>query len=196
MVSVMRHVTIFHPEWGCLAPTPSFMRTARTVLVATAVGAVAGGGVVLSVGAHSAADQTSVAERTLVGSFPAVSTSIRASQSSPEKINQRVSKVVSLPDDQVSDPPTNELNARSPARPSVATASAEVRMAAVAPPPTNQMRPKRVVQKARHEKLESSSPPPQHPLPPRRDPDVFQRFWAGLTAAIDHVWPLPTPPAS
>ena len=44
----MRHVMNFHPEWGCLAPAPSLMRTMRTVLVATAVGAVAGGGVVLS----------------------------------------------------------------------------------------------------------------------------------------------------
>ena len=36
----------FHPEWGCLAPAPSFLRTMRTVLVATAVGLIAGGGVV------------------------------------------------------------------------------------------------------------------------------------------------------
>ena len=46
----MRHAMNFHPEWGCLAPAPSFLRTIRTVLVATAVGATAGGGVVLSLG--------------------------------------------------------------------------------------------------------------------------------------------------
>ena len=35
----MRYAMNFHPEWGCLAPAPSFLRTMRTVLVATAVGA-------------------------------------------------------------------------------------------------------------------------------------------------------------
>jgi len=38
----------FNPEWGYLAPAPSFMRTARIVAVATAIGATAGGAVVLS----------------------------------------------------------------------------------------------------------------------------------------------------
>jgi hypothetical protein len=36
----------FHPEWGYLAPAPSFIRTARVVLAATNVGAIAGAGVV------------------------------------------------------------------------------------------------------------------------------------------------------
>ena len=38
----------FNPEWGYLAPAPSFMRTARAVLVATAIGATAGAAVVIS----------------------------------------------------------------------------------------------------------------------------------------------------
>ena len=37
-----------NPEWGYLAPAPSFMRTARIVVVATAIGATAGAGVVLT----------------------------------------------------------------------------------------------------------------------------------------------------
>jgi hypothetical protein len=102
----MRHIMNFHPEWGCLAPAPSFTRTMRTVLVATAVGAVAGGGVVLSLDAHSAGGQTSVAERTLVGFSPAGSTSISASQRSPEKMSHRESEEVWLPEIQVNDPPT------------------------------------------------------------------------------------------
>ena len=53
-VSGMRHAKNFHPEWGFLAPAPSFMRTLRTVFVATAVGATAGGGLVLSLVDHSA----------------------------------------------------------------------------------------------------------------------------------------------
>ena len=44
----MRQKLSFHPEWGCLAPAPSLLRTMRIVLVATAVGATAGGGAVLS----------------------------------------------------------------------------------------------------------------------------------------------------
>jgi hypothetical protein len=43
-VSEMRHTANFHPEWGYLAPTPSAIRTARIVLVATAVGVVLGAG--------------------------------------------------------------------------------------------------------------------------------------------------------
>jgi hypothetical protein len=38
----------FHPEWGVLAPAPSFLRTVRIVLVATAIGATAGAGTVLA----------------------------------------------------------------------------------------------------------------------------------------------------
>jgi hypothetical protein len=40
----MRHSEKFHPEWGYLAPAPSFIRTARVVLAATVVGAIAGAG--------------------------------------------------------------------------------------------------------------------------------------------------------
>ena len=45
----------FHPEWGALAPAPSVMRTARIVAVATAIGATAGAGVVLSLAGSSGA---------------------------------------------------------------------------------------------------------------------------------------------
>src|ERR1700733_11240408 len=44
----MRSGGNFNPEWGYLAPAPSFMRTARIVAVATAIGATAGAGVVLT----------------------------------------------------------------------------------------------------------------------------------------------------
>jgi len=44
----MRSAGNFNPEWGYLAPAPSFMRTARAVLVATAIGATAGAAVVIS----------------------------------------------------------------------------------------------------------------------------------------------------
>jgi len=44
----MRSAGNFHPEWGYLAPAPSFVRTVRTAIVSAAVGAIAGAGVVLS----------------------------------------------------------------------------------------------------------------------------------------------------
>jgi hypothetical protein len=61
---IMRHSEKFHPEWGYLAPAPSFIRTARVVLAATAVGAIAGAGVVFSLVAHPSSE-TSVALCTL-----------------------------------------------------------------------------------------------------------------------------------
>ena len=64
----MRSAGNFSREWGYLAPAPSFMRTARIVLVATAVGATAGAAVVLALVDRPAAEgnKTSVAAHTIV----------------------------------------------------------------------------------------------------------------------------------
>jgi hypothetical protein len=70
-VSEMRHTANFHPEWGYLAPTPSAIRTARIVLVATAVGAVLGAGAFSRV-SHQPTEP-SVAARTLVRPIETVS---------------------------------------------------------------------------------------------------------------------------
>ena len=61
----MRHAGNFHPEWGYLAPAPDFIRTARVVFVATAIGAAASAGVTFSLVAHPTTE-TSVSTRTLV----------------------------------------------------------------------------------------------------------------------------------
>jgi hypothetical protein len=70
----MRSAGNFHPEWGYLAPAPSFMRTARIVLVATAIGATAGAAVIISLVQRPAADaaNTSIAAHALVTSVPIV----------------------------------------------------------------------------------------------------------------------------
>ncbi len=60
----MRYSEKFHPEWGYLAPAPSFIRTLRVVLAAAAVGAIAGAGVVFSLVAHPSSED-SIALRTL-----------------------------------------------------------------------------------------------------------------------------------
>jgi hypothetical protein len=71
---MMRSAGNFSPEWGYLAPAPSFMRTARIVLVATAVGATAGAGVVLSLVDRPATD----GEKTAIAAHAVVVTSVQA----------------------------------------------------------------------------------------------------------------------
>jgi hypothetical protein len=61
----MRRAANFNPEWGYLAPAPSFVRSARLVIVATVIGATAGAAVVFSLVDRPAAEE-SVAARTLV----------------------------------------------------------------------------------------------------------------------------------
>jgi hypothetical protein len=61
----MRFADNFNPEWGYLAPAPRFMRTLRIAVVAAAVGASAGGAAVFSLIGRPAAEETSVAARTL-----------------------------------------------------------------------------------------------------------------------------------
>ena len=61
----MRHAGNFNPEWGYIAPAPSFLRTARVFVVAAAIGATASAVVVFSLMDRPAAE-TSVAARTLV----------------------------------------------------------------------------------------------------------------------------------
>jgi hypothetical protein len=63
---MMRFAGNFHPEWGYLAPAPNFMRTARVVVVATAIGATAGAAVVLSLAERSAPGAVADAGKTLV----------------------------------------------------------------------------------------------------------------------------------
>src|SRR5947207_9296930 len=68
----MRSAGNFSPEWGYLAPAPSFARTARVVLVATAIGATAGAGVVLSLLERpSEPEKVPVAARAIVTSVRA-----------------------------------------------------------------------------------------------------------------------------
>jgi hypothetical protein len=79
----------FHPEWGYLAPAPSLMRTARVAMVAMAVGATAGAGVVLSLVDRPA--ETSVAARTLVRPVEvAASTLVSASEAAQAQPQRQV----------------------------------------------------------------------------------------------------------
>jgi hypothetical protein len=125
----MRHAMNFHPEWGCLAPAPSYWRG------------------------------------------------------------------------QVDGSATNELRANSPARLAVVAASAEVGTApegtlktAVAPSPATQKHSIQVAQRARHKDAVTSRQ--THSVAPQTAPKVAERFFSGLTAAIEHVWPPQRLPAN
>lgn len=61
----MRYAGNFHPEWGYIAPAPSFARMLRIVGVAVAVGATAGAAVVLTLVDRPSAANLSVSARTL-----------------------------------------------------------------------------------------------------------------------------------
>jgi len=63
----MNYSEKFGPEWGNLSSAPSFIYTARVVLAATAIGAIASAGVVLSLAGHSESE-ASIARHTLVQS--------------------------------------------------------------------------------------------------------------------------------
>ena len=67
----------FHPEWGYLAPAPSFIRTMRTVLLGMVIGATASGGVVLSL-VDRPVSQTSAVARTLAPPVQAAPTPVSA----------------------------------------------------------------------------------------------------------------------
>ena len=188
----MRQKLSFHPEWGCLAPAPSLLRTIHTVLVATAVGATAGGGVVLSLVGYSAG-QTSVAERTLVRPIPAVSASVSAPQTRQlpaDTLNVGETTQVSLSDSQADNSATTATRSNSPAHPAEASSTPEgASKTAVAPSPA-QKHSTHVAQRARHsdtarqsDAIRSSQQ--QQALARQTGPNVVQRFFAGLTAAIE-----------
>jgi hypothetical protein len=61
----MRYDRNFNPEWGCLGPAPSAMRTARLIGIAVIIGATVGGATVFSLLDRPLAEG-SVAARTLV----------------------------------------------------------------------------------------------------------------------------------
>lgn len=67
----------FYPEWGYLAPAPSFIRTIRIVLLGMVIGATASGGVVLSL-VDRPVSQTSAVARTLAPPVQAAPTPVSA----------------------------------------------------------------------------------------------------------------------
>jgi len=112
----MRHAANFHPEWGYLAPAPGFIRTARIVLVATAVGAIVGAGVGFS-RASRQPTEPSVAARTLVRPIEAIpagaKTAAQATQANTPSSTEKQSLTVNS---RSVDGPVNERSTSSTIR--------------------------------------------------------------------------------
>jgi hypothetical protein len=131
----MRSAGNFHPVWGCMAPAPSFVRTFRNAIVATAVGATAGAGAVLSLVDAPAPAETSIAAHTLVHSIPA------APARGPQPVKLASIAVPSEPAvapslDRVGDSAADQSQARSTGAPTVSVAALDEASAATpAPPP-------------------------------------------------------------
>jgi hypothetical protein len=68
----MRSAGNFHPEWGYLAPAPGFMRMVRIALVATAIGAVAGAVVVVSLIERPGSNASAIAAHALLTRAPVI----------------------------------------------------------------------------------------------------------------------------
>jgi hypothetical protein len=130
----MRSAGNFSPEWGYLAPAPSFLRTARVVLVATAVGATAGAAVVLSLVDRPAAEanKTPIAARAIVTSVHAASVATVVPSVPPPVVAAVAApgNVMAAPD---AKPPLDvKANAVLPAKPQI-PAQAVPQMRAEAP---------------------------------------------------------------
>ncbi|HTC05640.1 MAG TPA: hypothetical protein VK749_19685 [Xanthobacteraceae bacterium] len=136
----MRFAGNFHPEWGYLAPAPNFMRTARVVVVATAIGATAGAAVVLSLAERSAPGSVTDAGKTLVvvhslvqpaeAAAPATVAPLAAATPAPVIAPVATAAPAASAKVQVSVQPSAPANMRQPAAAPV-TASAQP----IAPPP-------------------------------------------------------------
>jgi len=141
----MRSAGNFNSEWGYLAPAPSFMRTARVVLVATAIGATAGAAVVLSLIDRPAAERdktASITAHAIVTSVQAApATAIPASSSAsaalvaPVKVTTAVQPAAQaqVPAVQAPAPVASEVTPIA-APPVVMPPLAATQSAAIAPP--------------------------------------------------------------
>ncbi len=104
----------FHPEWGYPPPAPSFIRTTRVILVATAVGVTASAGVILSLVEPAEVSEPSHAARTLTRAVDYSSTPVstpRAArtqgQSQLPQPTVQVNRQSAIEDQSTKPPPTS-----------------------------------------------------------------------------------------
>lgn len=199
----MRSAGNFSPEWGYLAPAPSFMRTARMVVVATAIGATAGAAVVLTLIERPATEPSpaAVAARAIVTSVQAatppaaqraVTTAVQAAPVAPA---QAASAVSAAP---VNASTATNLPAGQPVSVSVAPGVMPAGQAAAAPiVPASPQEPPSVTasteQPAPAEAVPAIAPDdtaalPAEPTPPKKQAPPHR----GGYATNDRAKPTPT----
>lgn len=137
----MRSAGNFHPEWGYLAPAPSFMRTVRIALVATAIGAVAGAVVVVSlVERPGSNDNTAIAAHALLTRAPVIKSptvAARAVEPTAAKVVPSAAKptiATSVPAVQPAGTAAPAQVAASPASSAVASAATPDKADSISPP--------------------------------------------------------------
>jgi hypothetical protein len=124
----------FHPEWGFLAPRRNFLGTIRVALIASAVGALSGGGIVLWMEGGAPEDTGSVAARMLVA--PRVEAADKSSETASTVLPPQQQRELPLEASELKTAETthanreetarSELDANFPARqPSVQVQTAE-----------------------------------------------------------------------
>ena len=146
----MRSAGNFSPEWGYLAPAPSFARTARVVLVATAIGATAGAGVVLSLmDRPSEPENTPVAARAIVTSVraaavPSIAPAAPVASATPATVTapaKPASPPASLAAAPPNEKPDRSARASSRGMPQIQPSTSVANAPAAAPPRTAMQSP-------------------------------------------------------
>ncbi len=131
----MRFAGNFNPEWGYLAPAPSFIRTVRIAVVAAAVGATAGAAVVFSLADRPVAEE-SVAARTLARPADFAPARTQAQAQAKAGTGQGQSAMLSPANAAAVSPSASETGASSTIqRPASIAALAEAPTATAAAPP-------------------------------------------------------------
>jgi len=190
----MRPVGNFHPEWGYLAPAPNFMRTARIVLVAAAVGATAGAVVVLSLTERPGAE-TSIAARTLARPAEAVSPAGNPQPAPMQSMQTRASPAPeATAGKQQAAPPPADGGPAATESPSVTTPQSPTNVAALAEAPAKEASPAKPAAEAA---ALAASPPAQKKIAKKPHPvlryaaHADQFNGSGRARLFDYGWNMP-----
>ena len=132
----MRLAGNFNPEWGYLAPAPSFIRTVRIAVVAAAVGAIAGAAVVFSLADCPVAEESVAARTPARPADVASARMLSQTQAKADAAGQDQSELLSPANAAAVSPSASEIGASSTIqRPASIAALAEAPAATGAAPP-------------------------------------------------------------
>jgi hypothetical protein len=195
---MMRSTGNFSPEWGYLAPAPSFLRTLRIVLVATAIGGTAGAGVVLSL-----VDRSSGESQTAAAATHAIVTSVQATPAEAAPVAS-VAPAAAIAAPAVADAKVTPASVVTPASLTAPQAAPALQPGAQSPvqaPPQSQTAP---IQAAAPQATAAIAQPdtaaqsaaPRAPLPQASGPEAASTSDASATSAQPAVAALSDAPVA